>query len=71
MDNYWRDLSIPAGLSSAIQAFQARGGQSYDCNWRTVRTTTPFAEELGVDGPLICYQGALVQDHRNRQGFIP
>jgi hydroxymethylpyrimidine pyrophosphatase-like HAD family hydrolase len=34
-----RDLSIPAGLSSAIQAFQARGGRV------TIATGAPYAQQ--------------------------
>ena len=59
-----RDLQIPPGTREALHEFQARGGRVTLATGRTLRTTVPFADELGVDGPLICYQGALVQDHR-------
>lgn len=59
-----RDLRIPPGTLEALHEFQARGGRVTLATGRTIRTTIPFADELGVDGPLICYQGALVKDHR-------
>jgi Cof subfamily protein (haloacid dehalogenase superfamily) len=59
-----RDLAIPPGTIEALRAFQAQGGRVTIATGRTIRTTAPFADELGVDGPLICYQGALVKDHR-------
>lgn len=62
-----RDLAIPPGTVAAIQAFQARGGRVTLATGRTVHTTAPIADALGVDGPLICYQGALIKDHRNGQ----
>jgi Cof subfamily protein (haloacid dehalogenase superfamily) len=65
-----RDLAIPAGTLEAIQAFQNQGGRVTIATGRTVRTTAPFADMLGVDGPLICYQGALIQDHRSGNVFF-
>lgn len=62
-----RDLKIPPGTREAIHAFQAQGGRVTIATGRTLTTTAPFADELGVDGPLICYQGALIQDHRTGQ----
>lgn len=62
-----RDLVIPPGTIEALRAFQKQGGRVTIATGRTVRTTAPFADELGVDGPLICYQGALIQDHRSGQ----
>lgn len=59
-----QDLVIPQGTIEAVRAFQAQGGRVTIATGRTLRTTAPFAAELGVDGPLICYQGALIQDHR-------
>ncbi|WP_026369293.1 Cof-type HAD-IIB family hydrolase [Kallotenue papyrolyticum] len=57
------DLQIPPGTREAIAAFQRQGGRVTLATGRTLRTTLPFAAALGVDGPLICYQGALVTDH--------
>ena len=58
-----RDLQVPAATLEAIAAFQATGGCVTLATGRTVRTTMPFAEQLHVDAPLICYQGALIRDH--------
>ncbi len=60
-----RDLQVPPGTVEAIRDFQLLGGRVTIATGRTVRTTAPFADELGVDGPLICYQGALIRDHRS------
>ncbi len=65
-----RDLAIPRGTVEAIGAFQAQGGRVTIATGRTVRTTAPFADMLGVDGPLICYQGALIQDHQSGEVFF-
>ncbi len=62
-----RDLVIPDGTLAALRAFQSQGGRVTIATGRTLRTTAPFADELGIDGPLICYQGALIQDHRSGQ----
>jgi len=34
---------------------------------RAFGSTLPFAQELGVNAPLICYQGGLVKDHLSGQ----
>lgn len=60
-----RDLAIHPDIKAAIGEFQAAGGRVTIATGRTIRTTAPFADELGVDGPLICYQGALIEDHRS------
>lgn len=58
------NLQVPPGTVEALQAFQAQGGRVTLATGRSVPTTAPFADALGVDGPLICYQGAIIQDHR-------
>jgi hypothetical protein len=65
-----RDLAIPEGTIAALRAFQERGGRVTIATGRSLRATTRFADALGVDGPLICYQGALIQDHRSGQVFF-
>lgn len=65
-----RDLRIPAGTIEAVRAFQAQGGRVTLATGRTLHTTAPFADALGVDGPLICYQGALIQDHRSGEVLL-
>lgn len=59
------DLQIPPRLGAAVTAFQQAGGKVTLATGRTFRTTVPYAEQLGVDAPLICYQGALIRDHRS------
>jgi hypothetical protein len=36
---------------------------------RMYRSALPWAEELGVDQPLVCYQGALVRETPGRDGL--
>jgi len=60
-----RDLAIAPETVDAVRAFQASGGRVTIATGRTIRTTMPFADALGVDGPLVCYQGALIKDHRS------
>ncbi len=57
-----RDLVVPPATLAAVQAFQERGGRVTLATGRNVRTTTTVAEQIGVNGPLICYQGALIKD---------
>jgi Cof subfamily protein (haloacid dehalogenase superfamily) len=60
-----RDLLVPEATLAAVRAFQERGGYVTLATGRNVLTTTIFAERLGVDGALICYQGALIKDQRS------
>lgn len=60
-----RDLVVPPRTLAAVQAFQERGGLVTLATGRNVRTTTTFAEQLGITGPLICYQGALIKDQQS------
>lgn len=60
-----RNLVVPPATLAAIQAFQERGGFVTLATGRNIRTTTAFAQQLGVTGPLICYQGALIQDQQS------
>jgi len=60
-----RDLVVPPQTLAAIQTFQERGGLVTLATGRNVRTTTVFAQQLGLTGPLICYQGALIKDQQS------
>ncbi|HEX6293307.1 MAG TPA: Cof-type HAD-IIB family hydrolase [Herpetosiphonaceae bacterium] len=60
-----RDLTVAPDTIAAVAAFQSRGGWVSLATGRNVRTTAIFAEQLGVNGPLICYQGALIKDRRS------
>lgn len=65
-----RDLQVPAATSAAIAEYQAAGGHVTIATGRTFRTTMPFVEQLGIDAPVICYQGALIRDpHSNEVLF--
>lgn len=65
-----RNLIVPPATIEAVREFQAQGGRVTIATGRTIRTTIPFADALGVDGPLICYQGALIRDHRTGETFF-
>jgi Cof subfamily protein (haloacid dehalogenase superfamily) len=60
-----RGLEVPPGTVEAIQAFKTNGGLVTIATGRSVRTTIPFADQIGVNAPLICYQGAVVRDIAN------
>lgn len=64
------DLTIPPGTLQAIQSFQARGGRVTLATGRSFHTTLSFAQALGVDGPLICYQGALIKDQHSGEVLL-
>lgn len=59
-----RGLAIPTATLEAVAEFQATGGRVTIATGRSIRTTVPFAEQLGVNAPLICYQGAAVHDYQ-------
>jgi hypothetical protein len=54
------DLVISPANRAAIAAATARGVTVTIATGRMVRATAPFARQLGLSAPLICYQGALV-----------
>src|SRR5262249_37068032 len=56
------DLVISAASRAAIAAVQARGVRVTLATGRMFRSTLPYAQELGISTPLICYQGALIRD---------
>lgn len=57
-------FTISRTLVDTIARFKQLGGFVTLATGRTYRTSLPFAEELSVNAPLICYQGALVRDRR-------
>jgi Cof subfamily protein (haloacid dehalogenase superfamily) len=57
-----RDLVIVPTVREAIAEAQARGIHVTLATGRMFGATTPFAGELGIRTPLICYQGALIRD---------
>lgn len=62
-----RDLQVPAATTEAIAEYQAAGGHVTIATGRTFRTTMPFVELLGIDAPVICYQGALIRDPQSKE----
>jgi Cof subfamily protein (haloacid dehalogenase superfamily) len=57
-----RDLTISAGVRSAVARMQKAGATGCLVTGRMYRASVPFARELGFDAPLICYQGAAIID---------
>ncbi len=54
-------LSIPGRVRKAVHAAQRQGVIVTLATGRMLAATVPFARELGIDAPLICYQGGLIQ----------
>jgi Cof subfamily protein (haloacid dehalogenase superfamily) len=50
------------GAAEAIARLQATGVRALIATGRMLTSTVRLAAALGVDGPLVCYQGALVQE---------
>ncbi len=61
------DLEIGERTREAIQAAAAAGCIVTLASGRMFRATAPFAEDLGIDAPLITYDGALIKTARTRQ----
>jgi Cof subfamily protein (haloacid dehalogenase superfamily) len=56
---------IPQRTRRAVQRAVDKGCLVTIATGRGFAPTARFARELGMNAPLICYQGALVQDHRD------
>lgn len=56
------DLIIPDAVRQAIAATQERGVHVTLATGRMFSATLPYARQLNIRAPLICYQGALVRD---------
>ena len=55
------DLAFSPRVRSAVAAAQERRVVVTLATGRMLDVTVPFAEDLKISAPLICYQGALVQ----------
>jgi Cof subfamily protein (haloacid dehalogenase superfamily) len=55
-------LELRPRLIEAVRAVAAAGVVPIVATGRMLRSSRPFAQQLGVTAPLICYQGALVAD---------
>ncbi len=56
------DLAITPRVKTAIGRAIAAGVCVTLATGRAFQSVLPFAQELGIEAPLICYQGGLVQD---------
>jgi len=54
-------LSIPIRVQEAVGAAQRQGVTVTLATGRMLEATVPFARELRIGAPLICYQGGLIQ----------
>ena len=58
-----RDLTWAAGLPEALAALHAAGVRTVICTGRMLQSAQRVVARLGLtEGPVICYQGALVAD---------
>jgi Cof subfamily protein (haloacid dehalogenase superfamily) len=57
-----RDLTISPGVREAVTRMQEAGTAACLVTGRMYRATIPFARELRINTPLICYQGAAIID---------
>ena len=55
------DLQMPVAVREAIAEAQARGVIVTLATGRMFAVALPFARDLRLSAPLICYQGALIQ----------
>jgi len=55
-------LEIHPDDQAAVRAAAAAGVQVVLATGRMFRSSLPYAQELGLDGPIINYQGAVVRD---------
>ena len=65
-----RSLQLSPGLVSAVAAVCAAGIEAVIATGRMFRSARPYALELGLTAPLICYQGALVADPRSEEWLM-
>jgi Cof subfamily protein (haloacid dehalogenase superfamily) len=60
-------LELRPRLIEAVRAVAAAGAVPIVATGRMLRSSRPFALQLGVTAPLICYQGALIADPQSGQ----
>jgi len=56
-----KDRRVTDPVRAAVAAAQASGVYITLATGRVFRTALPFAQQLGLRDPLICYQGALIR----------
>jgi len=54
------DLTISPRVRESITRARARGAQITIVTGRMFAATKPYAQTLGITGPLVCYQGAAI-----------
>jgi Cof subfamily protein (haloacid dehalogenase superfamily) len=64
------DLIIQPAVRDAIAAVRARGIHLTFATGRQFAAARPFADQLGLTDPLICYQGALIRDPRTNETLL-
>ena len=64
------DLIIRPAVREAIAAVRARGIHLTFATGRQFAATLPFANQLGLTDPLICYQGAMIRDPRTNEMLL-
>jgi Cof subfamily protein (haloacid dehalogenase superfamily) len=69
------DFIISLNVKDAVRRAIERGIKFTIATGRAFGSTLPFAQELGINVPLICYQGGLIKDHLSGQviheQFVP
>jgi len=61
------DAIISPKVKDAVRRAMERGVKFTIATGRAFGSAIPFAEELGINAPLICYQGGLIKDHLSGQ----
>lgn len=56
------DLIVSTRVLGAIEAARARGVEVTIVTGRMFAAAKPFAQLLGITGPLVCYQGAAIYE---------
>jgi len=57
-----RDLTIRPRVKDAVARMRSAGVRGCIVTGRMYRSSLPYARELDLDGPIVCYQGAAIVD---------
>jgi len=57
------DAIISPKVKDAVRRAMEKGVRFTIATGRAFGSALPFAQELGINAPLICYQGGLIKDH--------
>ncbi|NOK60735.1 MAG: Cof-type HAD-IIB family hydrolase [Chloroflexi bacterium AL-W] len=63
------DLMIPVVTQQAVHAAQVQGVRVTLATGRPFYATLPFAQQLNITEPLICYQGAMIRHPITQEVF--